>query len=67
MWANPQFPADLVTFTEGILNGKPRSCAVFVKIVNDEEIYIFVVKYCILDVKKAHTQLFWFSISPMLD
>ena len=22
MWPNPQFPADLVTFTEGILNGK---------------------------------------------
>ena len=22
MWANPQFPADLVTFTEEILNGK---------------------------------------------
>ena len=23
MWPNPQFPADLVTFTEEILNGKP--------------------------------------------
>ena len=22
MWSNPQFPADLVTFTEKILNGK---------------------------------------------
>ena len=22
MWTNPQFPVDLVTFTEGILNGK---------------------------------------------
>ena len=22
MWSNPQFPADLVTFTEDILNGK---------------------------------------------
>ena len=22
MWANPQFPADLVTFTEEILNGE---------------------------------------------
>ena len=22
MWPNPQFPADLVTFTEDILNGK---------------------------------------------
>ena len=22
MWTNPQFPADLVTFTEEILNGK---------------------------------------------
>ena len=24
MWPNPQFPADLVTFTEEILNGKLR-------------------------------------------
>ena len=23
MWPNPQFPADLVTFTDKILNGKP--------------------------------------------
>ena len=24
MWPNPQFPTDLVTFTEEILNGKPH-------------------------------------------
>ena len=24
MWPNPQLPADLVTFTEEILNGKPH-------------------------------------------
>ena len=24
MWPSPQFPADLVTFTEEILNGKPH-------------------------------------------
>ena len=24
MWPNPQFPADLVTFTEKIINGKPH-------------------------------------------
>ena len=29
MWPNPQFPADLVTFTEEILNGKlPFICSV---------------------------------------
>ena len=28
MWPNPQFPADLITFTEEILNGKLRFCAV---------------------------------------
>ena len=28
MWPNLQFPADLVTFTEKILNEKPRFCAV---------------------------------------
>ena len=29
MWSNPQFPKDLVTFTEKILNGKLRFfCAV---------------------------------------
>ena len=27
MWTNPQFPADLVVFTEEILNGKLRFCA----------------------------------------
>ena len=25
MWPNPEFPADLVTFTEEILNGKLHS------------------------------------------
>ena len=30
MWANPQFPADLVSFTEEILNGKLHvSCKFF--------------------------------------
>ena len=28
MWPNLQFPADLVTFTEEILNGKHHFCAV---------------------------------------
>ena len=28
MWRNPQSPADLVTFTEEILNGKLNFCAV---------------------------------------
>ena len=28
MWANPQFPAELVTFTEEILNGKLHFYAV---------------------------------------
>ena len=28
MWPNPQFPEELVTFTEEILNGKPHFCAV---------------------------------------
>ena len=28
MWPNPQFPADLITFTEEILNGKLHFCAV---------------------------------------
>ena len=30
MWLNPQFPADFVTFTEEILNGKLPFCAVSV-------------------------------------
>ena len=29
MWPNPQFPVDLVTFTEGILNEKSHFCAVY--------------------------------------
>ena len=28
MWSNLQFPADLVTFTEKVLNEKPHFCAV---------------------------------------
>ena len=28
MWTSPQFPADLITFTEKILNGKLIFCAV---------------------------------------
>ena len=31
MWPNPLFPADLVTFTEEILNGKLHFCAVMVQ------------------------------------
>ena len=31
MWPNLQFPADLVTFTEEILNEKLHFCAVLVK------------------------------------
>ena len=27
MWPNPQFPADLVTFTEEIFNGKLNLCS----------------------------------------
>ena len=30
MWPNPQEAADLVTFSEEILNGKPLFCAVMV-------------------------------------
>ena len=30
MWSYPQFPADLVTFTGEILNGKLHFCAVCV-------------------------------------
>ena len=30
MWSNPQFPADLVTFTEKILNRKLFLCVVYV-------------------------------------
>ena len=26
MWPNPQFPADTITFTKGILNGKVHFC-----------------------------------------
>ena len=33
MWPNPQFPADLVTFTEKILNGKLHFCAVYYHII----------------------------------
>ena len=32
MWPNPQFPADLVTFTEEILNGKLVLLQCFLKV-----------------------------------
>ena len=31
MWPNPQFPVDLVTFTEEILHGKLHFCAVLIQ------------------------------------
>ena len=35
MWPNPQFPADLVTFTDEILNGKLHFlCSVFLRILS---------------------------------
>ena len=33
MWPNPQFPVNLVTFTEGIINGKLHFCAVWSNIL----------------------------------
>ena len=44
MWPNPQFPVDLVTFTEEILNGKLHFCAVwndFIDYTEDWEINHF--------------------------
>ena len=39
MWPNPQFPADFVTFTKEIPNGKPHFlCSVFL----DFTIFIFI-------------------------
>ena len=32
MWPNPQFSADLATFTREILNGKDNFCAVFISV-----------------------------------
>ena len=34
MWPDPQFPADLVTFTEEILNGKLYFFAVFLSLIS---------------------------------
>ena len=36
MWPNPQFPADLVTFTEEILNGKHFLCSVCLNVFQGE-------------------------------
>ena len=41
MWPNPQFPTDLVTFTEGILNGKLH----FLYSDNHEDTKNFANKY----------------------
>ena len=35
MWPNLRFPADLVTFTEEIFNGKLHFCAMFIVYLNE--------------------------------
>ena len=40
MWPNPQETADLVTFTEEILNGKLHSCAGVVKVITWNKRYV---------------------------
>ena len=43
MWPNPQFPADLVTFTEEILNGKLHFlCSVMSPIKLIREPFFFI-------------------------
>ena len=37
MWPNSQFPVDLVTFTEEILNGKPHFYAVQESVQSQQE------------------------------
>ena len=37
MWPNPQFPADLITFTDEILNGKLHFYAVLVRNVSENQ------------------------------
>ena len=49
MWTNPQFPADLVTFTEEILNGKIHFlCSGWYKaFIQIEGMVLLVgIKYC---------------------
>ena len=57
MWQNPQFPADLVTFTEAILNGKFHFlCSVresnCVKNVGNEVTVFFFLKLPLLAVSR---------------
>ena len=60
MWPNPQFPADLVTFTEEIFNGKLHFlCSAFAKIVNGfQPVTIFTESYPVI---------FWSVIFPITD
>ena len=63
MWPNPQFPADLIIFTEEILNGKLRflysvyseHCQIsemecFAKKINSFTLLIISAKQSILDI-----------------
>ena len=43
MWSNSKFPADLVTFSEEIFNGKP--CAVFFATFREEPDDLFSFGY----------------------
>ena len=61
MWPNLQFPADSVTFTEEILNGKLYFCAVFypnkniliLRILSEEEWAVLVKhKICLSSIRR---------------
>ena len=57
MWPNPQFPADLVTFTEEIMNGKLHLlCSVSLSAFKDFDRFLEkVIENCLLQASNIPT------------
>ena len=57
MWPNPQFPADLVTFTEEIINGKLHLlCSVSLSAFKDFDKFLEkVIENCLLQASNIPT------------
>ena len=67
MWPNPQFPADLISFTEEILNGKLHFlCIAHNKTPKISQSLIVVVITQMAVKKKNKTVLFFFTTTYIM-
>ena len=65
MWPNPQFPADLVMFTEEICNGKLHFLCSESKVTDEDSAWKYTSKLlCKLKKEKKFTDKEYFEIYP---